>query len=207
MFRLTKKKRSLKVDNFHFQIARSTAGVIELWADNDIAMAVGTGFGHAHDRMTQLMLTRIIGQGRISEFLESTPQSLETDRFMREMGFARDAKRDALTLDSEIKAFADAYCLGINTYLRKHGRPFSLKLAGYRPTNWLPEDILLTIKLMSYLGLAQSQNTIEKYIIQALQQNTPPEPLKRLFAPHLDQMTDETIAHIKKYRLPIRPSL
>ena len=44
----------------------------------------------------------------------------------------------------------------------------ALRLVGPRPEPWSVADTLLTVKLISYFGLAQSQQDMEKLIIQAI---------------------------------------
>ncbi|MBW2256746.1 MAG: penicillin acylase family protein, partial [Deltaproteobacteria bacterium] len=57
------------------EVSRTTGGVAEIWAPDDLGLAKGLGFMHAHDRMVQLMLSRLAGQGRLAECLKSNSET------------------------------------------------------------------------------------------------------------------------------------
>lgn len=54
---------------------------------------------------------------------------------------------------------------------------------------------------MSFIGLAQSQGEVEKFIIQCLKSDVDLEKLKSLFSPHLDGVNQEIIDLLKKTKL------
>jgi len=190
----------ITVDGSTFEICRNRDGVVQLWGSDDAALAAGPGFAHAHDRMTQMMLVRLVGQGRLGERLQSNDETRSIDIFARSMGFSLDAEQDVSTLDSEALHFAQSYVAGVNHYLRHHGRPLDLMLAGYRPEPWTVADTIVTIKLMSYVGLAQTQQDFEKMLVQAIRGGISIDKLKRLATPHLDGLDDTTVEHIRQLR-------
>jgi penicillin amidase len=53
---------------------------------------------------------------------------------------------------------------------------------------------------MAYVGLAQSQQDMEKLVIQAIAQGVPDTRLKGLLAPHLDGLTSDTVTKLRKLR-------
>ena len=55
-------------------------------------------------------------RGRLAELLG--PPGLGTDRLVRILGLAREADREAGRLVGDDRAFVDAYCAGVNAYLR-----------------------------------------------------------------------------------------
>lgn len=177
---------------------RTPEGVVEVWGEDDVALAAATGFAHGMDRMLQMLLVRLIGQGRVSECLRSDEESLTVDRFAREMGFAADAEEDVSNVTGEALRFAKAYCRGVDHALEHQGTPWELRLVRYRPEPWRVADILLALKMMAYLSLAQSQQDTEKFIIEAFRAGVDPERLKALFAPHLDGMTPELVELVRK---------
>jgi len=199
--KLTDKPISVNIDGSGIRVRRTTGGVAELWGQDDVELARGMGFAHAHDRMVQMMLVRLAGQGRLSECLKSDDETLAIDIFMRQMGFARCARDEASRLTEKARAVAEAYCSGVNGYLRRYRLPLELRLVRYRPEPWTVPDILLTINLMSYVGLAQSQQDMEKFLIQAIQGGVPVGRLKQLFAPHLDGLDDTIAELIRKVRI------
>jgi penicillin amidase len=196
--RITESTRSFEIAGTPVAMRRTPEGVMEMWAEDDLGLAAALGFAHAADRMLQMMLVRLIGQGRVSECLRSDDASLVLDRFAREMGFAADARSDTSSVGGDARRLGANYCAGVNHYLEHYGYPWELRLVRYRPEPWALADTLATIQLMSYLALAQSQQDAEKLIIQALQSGVDLERLKRLFAPHLDGLTDELRELVQK---------
>lgn len=204
--RITTQKQKIKINNHLITLSRSKEGVIQIDAPDLEQFNMAMGFCHAHDRMIQLMLVRTIGQGRLSECLKADDETLEIDIFMREMSLYREARKEVENLSVEAKKFVESYSAGVNDYLKKHSRPFEFKLAGFKPEPWTTADTLVTLKIMSYIGLAQTQQDVEKFIIQSIQQNVDTKKLKELFTPHLDEMTEEIITLIKKVKL-YQPSI
>jgi penicillin amidase len=120
---------------------------------------------------------------------------------MRQLGLAHAARDEVASLSPTARAFGEAYAEGVNDYLACHSLPLELRLVGYRPEPWELADSLLTINVMSYVGLAQTQQDIEKLIIQAIHQGAGVERLKKLFAPHLDGLTGEIADLVRRVQL------
>jgi penicillin amidase len=205
--KITSKRRQIEIAGSTIEIARTEHGVMKLWADDDLGLARGLGFAHAQDRLVQMVLVRLVGQGRLCECLINDNDALEIDIFMREMGLARYAKVEALNTVEEARALGDAYAEGVNFWLASNRRPIELLMVRYDPEWWTIADTILTIKLMSYIGLAQSQQDMEKFLIQALRDGIPSERLAALTRPHLDGLADSTVELIKKldYVQPLLP--
>ena len=47
------------------------------------------GYAHGKDRGMQILLMRILGQGRASEILDASDEMLEVDKFFRRMNWIR----------------------------------------------------------------------------------------------------------------------
>jgi penicillin amidase len=183
------------------RIGRTTGGVVALWADDDLGLAAAQGFAHAHDRLVQMELVRLVAQGRLCECLLDDAANLEIDVFMRRLGLAAAVDADAERLTPAARALLDAYCAGVNQALGTRRRPLELTLARHRPEPWRPQDVLLTLQIMSFVGLAQSQLDLEKMIVQALHAGVDAARLKTLFTPHLDGLDDETLALVRRLRI------
>jgi penicillin amidase len=205
--KITSKRREIEIAGSTIGIARTEHGVVKLWADDDIGLARGLGFAHAHDRLVQMLLVRLVGQGRLCECLVNDNDALQIDIFMREMGLARYAKVEAVNTLDEARVLGDAYAEGVNYWLGNNRRPIELMMVRYDPEWWTIADTILTIKLMSYIGLAQSQQDVEKFLIQAIQGGVPTERLASLTRPHLDGLSDSTVDLIKQlqYVQPLLP--
>lgn len=181
-------RRVLQGPEGEVRIRRGKGGAPVLEARGHRDLAYGQGWMHAHDRQVQLMLTRLIAQGRLAECLRADAETEKTDAFMRRLGLAFHARQEAADLTGEPLAWLEAYCQGVNRYLDEHVRPLEFLLAGYTPEPWTPADTLLTLKVMSYVGLAQGQQDVEKFLVEALRRGADLDFLKALLSPHLDAL-------------------
>ena len=206
--RIGKTRKQFNAGKYAFEIARTAGGVIEIWGDDDFALAAGAGFAHMHDRAVQMMMVRAIGQGRVCELLRDNEESLHIDVAIRSLNFAQAARDDVPHLSPQALQYAEAYSTGVNHYLQNYRLPLEFRLLRWKPEPWQPADCLLCIHLMSYLGLAQSQQDAEKFIIQAAASGTSPQLLRYLFAPHLHELTPELVALLLKVKihLPLIPT-
>ena len=206
---LSEKIRTYTIAGSTMRARRTTGGVVEIWGENHVDVQRGLGFFHAHDRQVQMLLVRLIGQGRLCECLKDDDESLAIDIFMRHLGLARAARDEVERLSPAAREFGQSYTDGINDYLRRYPRPLEFWLVGYHPEPWELADTLLTINVMGYVGLAQTQQDVEKLLMQAIQQGADVAKLKKLFAPHLDGLTGEVVELIRRVRIVDRliPSL
>jgi penicillin amidase len=198
--RITAKRSRHRVAGHEVGLARSPDGVLRVAAEDDRGLARGLGLGHAHDRLVQMVLVRLIGQGRLSECLKSSSETVAIDIFMREMGFGRNARVEAEALSDEARALIEAYAEGVNHVLEHQRRPLELALVRHKPEPWTAADTVITVKLMSYIGLAQSQQDMEHFLIQSLRAGVSLEKLKVLCSPHLDGLDDATVELIRQLR-------
>ncbi|MBT7670043.1 MAG: penicillin acylase family protein [Bdellovibrionales bacterium] len=203
-------RTTICLDSYNFDIARNESGVLEIWAENDLDLAAGMGMAHAYDRLVQMVFTRTIGQGRVCELLKDSEEGITIDQTLRHLGFQHNAANQAALISASSREFLSAYCAGVNHIMETHSLPFELKMVGLKPAPWQVEDTLLTMELMSYVGLAESQGTAEKLIIQVIQKDVDLAKLKAIFTPHLDGVDDtlvELIKQVKLYEAPIPTDL
>lgn len=186
------------------QILRNAHGIPEIEAESFEDGFFALGYMHARDRQLQMMLTRILLQGRASELLAADPALLEIDRYMRRMRFLPDAETELARLSPAHRKALDAYCNGINRCLADHGRVFEFRLLKVPIEPWQPADTLILGKIMGFLGLADVQGNMEKLIVQMIQKGIDEARLRELF-PYLCDPIDAD--HLKAVRLapPIVP--
>ncbi len=192
-----------------FEINRANDQHIQIYSLHRETTAYAMGLAHWLDRAMQMYLQKIVVQGRVAELLEDTQEALEIDLYMRRMEFYYLAKIEKETLKGEIQSYLQAYCQGVNDAMKRHW-PFEFKLTKLPLEPWSPADTLAITKLMSFLGLAQNQQDMEKFIIQSLKSEVPLEFLKLLFEPHLDQLSanlNEIIKKLKLFHLPVPQNL
>lgn len=190
-------ENTLRYNNKEITITRNQDGSSLIKAPSQLGLAYAQGILHANDRCMQMILVRTISQGRLSELLQDNSETFAIDKFMREASIYHEAKNEIKNIQGDDLTFSQAYCDGVNDVIKKH-LPSEFKLVGFRPSPWKIEDTLATIKIMSYIGLAQTQQDIEKLIIQMIVNDLPLEKVKRLFTPHLDAVDEKLISTLKK---------
>lgn len=161
-------------------LERDDAGVVHVNANKLNDAIWGSGYAHAIDRYTQLLLMRIIGQGRLCELLDDTDENLAVDTFFRRSNWHSALTEEVDKLDQQTKDICQSYCDGVNAGLSTK-KISMLKMLGYRPSPWTIEDSILISRMTSYLTLAQSQTEVESFFIEAVQAGTTLEQLKDLF--------------------------
>ena len=158
------------------------------------------GYAHGKDRGMQLLLMRILGQGRASELLDSSAEMLEIDKFFRKMNWRGSTTSEIGKFSSEAKEICDTYCQGVNRALAEK-IPWEFKLLGYKPEPWGLEDLVLMARMIGYLTLAQSQGEMERLFIEFVQAGIDEGRLKEIFPGILGGLDIELV---KKIRLQER---
>ncbi len=133
------------------QVLRDHWGTPHIYAQNSHDLFFAQGFVQAQDRLWQMEFTRQVANGNLSSFLG--PDTLPIDRLMRTLGLQRTAERDWASIKGEPREVMQAYSDGVNAYIAaQHGRlSVEFTIFGVSPKPWKPQDILVTIGLMSWI--------------------------------------------------------
>jgi penicillin amidase len=161
-------------------ITRDAQGVPHIDGPQLEAVLWGLGFCHALDRGMQLLLTRILGQGRASECLDASDEALEIDRFFRRLNCSGHAAGVVDELSTSSRALLTAYVEGINAQLRRRV-PWELRLLGHTPEPWQASDSIVLSRVIGYVGLAQTQAEVERLFIEMVQAGVDDARLRALF--------------------------
>lgn len=178
------------------EIRRNADGVAHVsgvdWKD----VVYGMGYAHGRDRAIQLLLMRILGQGRGCEFLDPGDEMLKIDMFFRRMNWHAHMTEELKKIPSDVLVLCQSYCDGVNTALSEK-IPWEFKLLGYKAAPWILEDILLMSRMMGYLTLAQSQGEMERLFVEMVQAGVSEEKLNELFPGILGGMDLDLIRQVK----------
>lgn len=200
MKKITKTPQIISHKNLSATIKRQVSGITDVKVETKNAMAFAQALCHCEDRFMQIFLLRIIGKGRVCELLDDSESSLSIDIFMRQMNFFNSTNEDVAALPSDVKSFFESYVDGINFYLETRPKTWEFKLLGVHIEPWTIQDSLTVIKLMSYIGLAQTQQDAEKFIIQSIRENIDLDKLKALFSPNLENLDNDIIDDLKSLK-------
>lgn len=184
-------------------ICRNDAGVPLIEAASFQDALWGSGYAHAYDRSTQLLMMRILGQGRLCELLVDDEASFKIDCFFRKANWREGLDTEVAKLDSRSLALSQAYCDGINAGLAQK-RFSALRLLGYQAEPWRIQDSMLVSRMASYLTLAQSQAEVERLFVELVQAGVDSELLLELF-PVIPASFDRTLlesVHLEERIVP-----
>ena len=176
-------------------IQRDKNGVAHIDAPDLVSAYWGQGYVHAVDRGMQMLLMRILGQGRACELLADDEGMLEADRFFRRMNWQAGTETQTAELESEVKTWLDSYCEGVNAGFRLRV-PWELKLLGVRPEPWRPSDTLLLCRLLTYMTLSQSQAELERLVVEMVQAGVTRDKLEELFPGQLAALDVDLINRV-----------
>ncbi|MDP9371824.1 MAG: penicillin acylase family protein, partial [Chloroflexota bacterium] len=131
------------------EVIRDRWGVPHLYARGNADLFMAQGFVHAQERLWQMELQRRTGRGQLAEIFG--PVALESDRFLRTLGFGRIAEREADALAGETREAVEAYVRGVNAFIAAGGSrlPVEFTILRFRPRPWEPADVLAWGKIMA----------------------------------------------------------
>jgi penicillin amidase len=170
------------------EIYRDSLGVPHIYASTEHDLFFAQGYVHAQDRFWQMDFWRHVGSGRLAEMFGES--QLDTDKFLRTLGWARVAQAELDTLDPAAIKILDDYAAGVNAYLADHqGSQLSLEYAvlkllnpGYKPEPWQPLHSLTWAKAMAWDLGGNMDSEIERALLlktltpQQLSEIVPPYP-------------------------------
>jgi penicillin amidase len=178
------------------RIQRDASGVPHVHARTLSDALWGLGYCHAMDRGMQMLLTRVLGRGEASEHLDSADRMLDVDLFFRRMGWAGGLERELEKLPAETRELLQVYCDGVNARLAEKV-PWELKVLGYQPPPWVPGDIIMLMRLISYVSLAQAQTEVEHLLVELVQNGVSRPKLEELFPGLLGGLDEELLRQVK----------
>jgi len=155
-------------------VVRDRWGIPHIYAANTHDLFFAQGYVHAQDRFWQMEFWRRIGSGRLAEVLGES--ALESDRFIRTVGWHRTAAQEVAQLDDDLRLALEAYAAGVNAYISTHSNRLGLEftvlgLNGVRfePEPWTPLHTLSWAKVMAWdLGGNMSDELLRAHIAARL---------------------------------------
>jgi penicillin amidase len=136
-------------------------GVPTIRASSESDALFGLGYVHARDRLWQIEYQRRIGAGRLAEILG--PRLVETDRFLRTIGFRRSAESAWRSLSPPARQLVSAYVRGINEFIASSSaRPIEFRILRCSPAPFDPVDALVWAKLMAWDLGGNARNEIRR---------------------------------------------
>ncbi len=165
-------------------VYRDGMGIPHIYATTLHDLFMAQGYVHAQDRFWQMDFWRHIGSGRLSEMFGKT--QLDTDTFLRTLGWRQVAEQELASYDPESLAILNDYAEGVNAYLANHqGTAISLEYGilkiltpAYKPEPWTPVNTLTWAKAMAWDLRGNMDEEIQRAI---LLKTFSPEQVAELF--------------------------
>lgn len=196
---------TLKGDSGTIRINRNPHGIPEIAAQTVADLMRGLGWVHANDRQLQILMTRILLQGRAAELIKGEDALIALDTYMRRMNFLPDADAQLDRLSPDTRAVLDAYAGGFNGWMAANAPVLEFRLLGYRrPDPYTAIDCLLLVKVFGFLGLAEVQANMEKFLVQIVQKGLALDKIRELF-PYLSDPVDIDLIGQVKLSPPLVP--
>ena len=138
------------------EVVRDDHGIPQIYADTTEDLMRAQGYVHAQERFYEMDVRRHATAGRLSEMFGA--KTLETDAYVRTMGWRRVAEDEVPLLDPDTRVALDAYAQGVNAYLEDRSpREIALEYTllnagglGYAPEPWTAVDSLAWLKAMAW---------------------------------------------------------
>lgn len=154
-------------------VVRNDLGVPDIYASSLADLFYAEGYTHAQDRFWEMDVRRHITAGRLSEMFGKS--QVETDSFLRTLGWRRIAEQEVGLLSDRSRAILDAYAAGVNAYLADHaGAQLSLEYAvlglqnpDYRPEPWTPADSVAWVKALAWELRSNMDDEVYRAIMSA----------------------------------------
>lgn len=122
------------------------APYVEAQTDRDLAVALG--LVHAHLRLAQMELLRLVAQGRLSEMLG--PVAVGVDHALRLLDPIKAASAILCDLTEETRDWLDGFVAGVNHHLASPvDPPIEFRLLGISTEPWTIENVLQIARLLA----------------------------------------------------------
>lgn len=166
------------------EIIRDSLGIPHIYADTSEDLLFAQGYVHAQDRFWQMDFWRHISYGELASMFGSS--EVDTDVFLRDMGWGRLAEAQYLAETDENRALLDSYASGVNAYLATQS-PSDLSFEysilellnhSYEPKPWTGAQSLAWGKVMAWDLGGQGETEIERAMLLG---QYPPERVAQLF--------------------------
>lgn len=146
-------------------VRRNAMGMplIESNSFHDVLFSLG--YVHASDRINQMVILRLLAQGRLAEM--SGASMLDADRYMRAVNLKKSAGELYKASSPRLKRFFEVYARGVNAYLFRYADklPGDLAASGYKPEYWKPEDSALIFALLNFSQSANLPEEIQSLVL------------------------------------------
>lgn len=159
-------------------------GVPHIYAKDQDDLYFALGYVHAQDRLWQMTLFQMAGQGRFSEFLGE--DLLPVDKHQRIIGFWDTAKKIQAAMPDSTLRVLKAYTRGVNAYVNNNRNklPIQFALVDMDPIPW---TVTHTIAISRLLAWQLNVSWLSEIDYAYLQKKLPADKFNQLLLNNTDQ--------------------
>lgn len=156
-----------------------------IWARDVDEAYFGMGYVHGLHRPLQALVLMTAGQGALSQAVWPTPMLTRLDTLVHRCNFGGRAQAALPHLAPRDRQRLMAFVDGMTQGFARRGPDRLLRALGVRFVAPDMQAVLSGLLLSSYLGLAESQDRMERAIVACVQHGADVAFLQQLHAPHL----------------------
>lgn len=145
------------------RVVRDDKGIPYIFADNLNDAVLGQGFVIAQDRLFQLQMSRLLGQGRLSELAGDAGIAIDT--MVHLLNIPELGRQQAAMLTQAERDYYQSYVDGVNAYLKTRSHELALPFRANPPPPWTLDELIGT-QIFNYWGSAT--NWREELLSQSL---------------------------------------
>ncbi|MEM9678568.1 MAG: penicillin acylase family protein, partial [Pseudomonadota bacterium] len=174
-------------------IVRDTYGIPHIEAETRADAARGLGFAHAQDRLWQMEVLRMTGQGRLSEMFGSTTRDI--DVFLRMSDLKGQVASTWEKMQPRYRKVLEAYAQGVNAWIEREtsllepALPPEFLVIGRTPEPWQPEHSLYVLKLLGVQLVGNLDQEVKR--LQLAAQGLSPAEIADILPLHRDDTAPE----------------
>jgi len=142
--------------------------IIKAKNKNDLFFAIG--FLQANDRLFQMDLMRRLPQGKLSEIFGK--RTLNIDKFHKSILVDESIEQTIKQINPKLKGYFQAFCDGVNYYIKNNNLPLEFKILGYKPEKWEIKDSISILKRMELILSTSGSELINLKILNNFDKET-----------------------------------
>ncbi|MGB7286706.1 MAG: penicillin acylase family protein [Salaquimonas sp.] len=152
-------------------VVRDRHGIPHIEAENRLDVVRALGWVHASERIWQMEVLRMAGQGRLSEMFGE--KTVSSDRFLRTINIPDSAQKSVTVLRADTVELLQAYADGVNSWINRKTDSFEPSLPvefivlGHHPERWEIWHSLTVLKVMALTLDANMEEEIGRLALAA----------------------------------------
>nr|ADI22130.1 protein related to penicillin acylase [uncultured myxobacterium HF0200_19H16] len=179
--------------------SQDAQGTPTVWADSAGKAFWGMGWVHGMYRPLQSLMLLYAGQGELSKRILPRSDLIEIDALVHRLDIPLHGHRSAHRLPELEEGWLNSYLKGLHCGLEKGIKQVDCRMLGLTIPTLNPGVLLSSLMVSGFLGLAQSQERMERALVEAVKQGADCRLLETMFAPFLEGWEPQSYQSLNSY--------